>query len=236
MSSLPPPTSTKIRHDTTRNSTRASQEDGESCHQSQSLHVPQHQTPQRGSSARPAPAASSHRRMAFRPTVSYREIPSRTTLTSFDIGELWFTSHDFDLNKAESRATVKKMRKLLRRHAAAGGNMPNQALLTSFDDDDDTTIRGLEHLRSRSVLVELQQQKLQVIDAVLGARDRGRRRDVIASISQKFSVKARVRAIQVGWQDAIDAWQGETATAGSALHILFGGHLARILKESIGRV
>ena len=157
MSSLPPPTSTKIRHDTTRNSTRAIQEDGESCHQSQSLHVPQHQTPQRGSSARPAPApaASSRRRVAFRPTVSYREIPSRTTLTSYDIGELWFTSHDFDLNKAESRATVKKMRKLLRRHAAAGGNIPNQTLLTSFDDDDDdTTIRGLEHLQSRSVLVE----------------------------------------------------------------------------------
>ena len=205
MSSLPP-TSTKIRHDTIRNSARASQEDGESCQKSQGLHVPQHLTSQRGSSARPAPAASSRRRVAFRPTVSYREIPSRTTLTSRDIGELWFTSHDFDLNKAESRATVKKMRKRLRRHAAAGGNIlvPNQALLTSFDDDD-TTIRGLEHLRSRSVLVELQQQKLQITDAVLGAQDRGRRRDAIAAISQKFSAKARERAIQVGRQDAIDA-------------------------------
>ena len=218
MSSLPPTSTTKIRHNNTRNSTRASQEDGESCHQSQGLRVPQHQTFQRGSSTRPGPARQK-RRVVFRPTVSYREIPSRTTLTSQDMGELWFSSYDFDLNKAESRATIKKVRKFLRRHAATGGNVPNQALLASFDDDE-TTIRGLEHLRSRSALVELQQQKLQITDAVLRAQEgrAGRRRDAIAAISQKFSAKACKRAIQVGRQDAIDAWQGEAATAGSALH------------------
>lgn len=63
-------------------------------------------------------------------------------------------------------------------------------------------------------------------DAALGAQDRGKCRDAIAAIFQKFSAKARERAIQVGRQDAIDAWQGETASAGSALHILFAGHLA----------
>mmetsp|Transcript_22653 Transcript_22653/g.65219 ORF Transcript_22653/g.65219 Transcript_22653/m.65219 type:complete len:291 (+) Transcript_22653:290-1162(+) len=197
---------------------------------------------------------SNRRRVAFKPTVHFREIPSRENFSSQDIQELWFSEKDVDMNRAESRSTVKKMRKLLKMHGRTATTCisstndsttkppPIQALLTSFDTDD-MSVRGLEHLRSRCVLVELQQHKRQVTDAILCAQDQGdgdghgrhrNRRDDIAAISQKISAEARMRAIQVGRQDAIDAWRGEQDVPG-ALGVKFNDHLSRILDGCLER-
>ena len=159
------------------------------------LHVSEKSTSRPPSIIKPSPAKRK-RRVGFNNTVRFVTTLGLHQYTEEEIRSTYYSTTEFAEMKAETRSTVKIMRRL-----------DKKKMLKSPFDPNEVCFRGLEHLRSTEILREIQAEQRQVIGAVLYAQDQRRQFGAklsLSDVSKEFSRPALTRSLNMGTQDALE--------------------------------
>lgn len=124
------------------------------------------------------------RRVRFCDTIAMREFHTLRHQYKY-----FYDEEDLELFRRDIKNTIKKVRK---------GN-------SSELDPDQYTLRGLEHLVSRSIFMEICAEKKNIFHVALRAQSSGLTADEIAAVYSKMSRGALARALQRGLQYQADA-------------------------------
>ena len=115
-------------------------------------------------------------------------------MSTQEIYSMWYQQHECQEMRRDMKKTVKRMAK----------GYP--------EDNVNRSYRGLEHLRSRDVLLALQAGRERLLDAVLLRQDKGATPHDIALTATQLSKSSRDRALWYGKNDAEEAKEiGEAA-------------------------
>ena len=139
--------------------------------------------------------APKRKRVVFNTTVRFVSTLGLHQYTDEEVRSTWFSNNEFDSMKAETRSTVKIMRKL------------DKKKLTKPLDPNEVCFRGLEHLRSTELLRKIQMQQRQVITSVLYAQDQSHEFGdpvTLSDVSRRFSIPTVRLAMKKGIQDALE--------------------------------
>lgn len=127
------------------------------------------------------------RKVRFNENVKYRIIENTSVMPPQEIHSVWYQKHE---NQQMCRNMKKSVKYMSRGYP---------------EDNIKRTYRGLEQLRSRDVLLSLQEGRERLIDAVLLSQDKGLTPHEIASTARQLSKSSRDRALWRGKNDAEEA-------------------------------
>ena len=121
-------------------------------------------------------------------------------MSTQEIYSMWYQQHECQEMRRDMKKTVKRMAK----------GYP--------EDNVNRSYRGLEHLRSRDVLLALQDGRERLLEAVLLRQDKGATPQDVALTATQLSKSSRDRALCYGRRDAEEAKEiGEAAYANATL-------------------
>mmetsp|Transcript_5223 Transcript_5223/g.14804 ORF Transcript_5223/g.14804 Transcript_5223/m.14804 type:complete len:204 (-) Transcript_5223:125-736(-) len=138
-------------------------------------------------------------KVRFNDDVRFRIIEDTSRMSHQEIQSVWFQPHENQDMRRNMKKTVKYMVK-------------------GYPEDDGVgrSYRGLEHLRSRDVLLSLQEGRERLLDAVLRVQDMGATPEEIAVMARQLSKSSTDRAL---WYAKNDAEEAESVVRSSTSRV-----------------